>query len=178
MKFAMKDDSGRQRTYFTDDRRVAKLENQKPDEAQQFDAYWEGVKLVAREDLPHSVRVTREFEPQQGGMVLFENVTIETNRANGYVELRLSYDRVGQPPPPAAPKTATAKNGTISGSATGAANGGGGGTPITSTTTAPAGAGGAPPIVSSTTAPPATTPNATDPAPANAPTLKRPNAPQ
>jgi hypothetical protein len=161
----LKDDSGRQRTYFTDDRRVAKLENQKPDEPQQFDAYWEDVKLVAREDLPHSVRVTREFEPQQGGMVLFENVTIETNHSNGYLELRLSYDRVGQPPP--ATTTSTAANGAASG----------GSAPITSTTTAPS--GGAPPIVSSTTAaPPATTPSSTPATPSDAPTLKRPTSPQ
>jgi hypothetical protein len=168
----LKDDVGRERTYFTDDRRVAKAENQKPDEAKQFDAYWEGLKLTAKEDLPHSVRVTREFEPQPGGRVLYENVTIETNHSNGYVELKLAYNRVGDAPPPPPPTVKTAATGDA-----------GGGTPgaIVSTTTANGGGTGAPPITSTTTAPndpnapPATVPNATQGGTASgAPTLKRP----
>ncbi len=158
------DDASRQRTFFTDDRRIAKAENQKPSEPKQFDAYWEDVKLVAKEDLPHSVRVTREFEPQQGGMQLIENVTIETNHANGYVELRLSYDRVGQPPPPPA-NTQTA-GATSSGPK-----------PITSVATAPGSSSGS--SSSSSDAPPATVPNAAQSsAPSDAPTLKRPTTPQ
>jgi hypothetical protein len=159
------DDASRQRTFFTDDRRIAKAENQKPSEPKQFDAYWEDVKLVAKEDLPHSVRVTREFEPQQGGMQLIEYVTIETNHANGYVELRLSYDRVGQPPPPTSPTTQTA----------GATSNGP--RPITSVATAPGSSSGSP--ASSSDAPPATVPNAAQSsAPSDAPTLKRPTTPQ
>ncbi|MGC1383750.1 MAG: hypothetical protein WA823_08225 [Candidatus Acidiferrales bacterium] len=155
------DDASRQRTYFTDDRRIAKPENQKPSEPKQFDAYWEDVKLVAKEDLPHSVRVTREFEPQQGGMQLIETVTIETNHSNGYVELRLSYDRVGQAPPPA-PKTQTAATSN-------------GPKPITSVTTAP----GSGSTSSSSDAPLSTVPNASQSsAPSDAPTLKRPTSPQ
>jgi hypothetical protein len=153
----LKDDVGRERTYFTDDRRVAKAENQKADEARQFDAYWEGIKLTAKEDLPHSVRVTREFEPQPGGRVLYENVTIETNHSNGYVELKLAYNRVGDPPPPPPPAVKTATNGDSGGSA-----------PITSTTTAPA----------DPNAPPATVPNAAQGSSSGAPTLKRANPPQ
>jgi hypothetical protein len=173
----LKDDVGRERTYFTDDRRVAKAENQKPDEAKQFDAYWEGLKLTVKEDLPHSVRVTREFEPQPGGRVLYENVIIETNHANGYVELKLAYNRVGDPPPPPPPATKTATNGTGDAS-------GGGSAPITSTTTAAANGGGSAPITSTTTAPadpnapPATVPNATQGSASGAPSLKRATPPQ
>jgi hypothetical protein len=166
----LKDDVGRERTYFTDDRRVAKAENQKPDEAKQFDAYWEGLKLTVKEDLPHSVRVTREFEPQPGGRVLYENVTIETNHSNGYVELKLAYNRVGDPPPQPPPAVKTAGAGDAGGGTPGAivsttTASGGGSAPITSTTTAPA----------DPNAPPATVPNATQGGSASgAPTLKRP----
>jgi hypothetical protein len=160
----LSDDASRQRTYFTDDRRIAKPENQKPSEPRQFDAYWEDANLVAKEDLPHSVRVTREFQPQPGGRQLVEKITIETNHSNGYVEYQVAYDRVGEPPPPPPPSAPK---------------------PITSTTTAQAPAGGAPPITSTTTAPanggapPATVPNATQSAgPSDAPTLKRPTSPQ
>jgi hypothetical protein len=175
LTFAMKDasevdltdDASRQRTYFTDDRRIAKVENQKPGDPKQFDAYWEDVKLVAKEDLPHSVRVTREFEVQPGGMELVEHVTIETNHSNGYVELHLSYDRVGAlpAPPPPAPKAQTASAGANDGAPH----------PITSVSTAN---GAASSTSSDPNAPPATVPNATQSGPSGAPTLKRPSSPQ
>ena len=160
------DDSGRQRTYFTDDRRIAKAENQKPGDPKQFDAYWEDVKLVAKEDLPHSVRVTREFTPQPGGMQLLEHVIIETNHSNGYVELNIAYDRVGQPPAPPAPKTQTAS--------APANNGAPHAITSVSTPNGPGASSGS----SDPNAPPATVPNATQSGASDAPTLKRPTSPQ
>jgi hypothetical protein len=94
-----KDGDGRVRTFFTDDRKVDKPKDPKPDDPKQFDAYWEDTKLVAKDDLQKSVRVTRSLEPAPGGMQLIENVTIETNHSNGYVELKYVYDRVGERPP-------------------------------------------------------------------------------
>jgi hypothetical protein len=162
------DDSSRQRTYFTDDRRVAKAENQKPSDPKQFDAYWEDVKLVSKDELPHSVRVTREFTPQPGGRQLIEHVTIETNHSNGYVELNLAYDRVGQvpAPPPPTPKTQTASAPANDGA------------PHAITSVSTPNGTGANSGSSDPNAPPATVPNATQSGTSDAPTLKRPTSPQ
>jgi hypothetical protein len=166
-EYDLTDDAARQRTYFLDDRKLPKAQdNAKPSDPKQYDAYFEGENLVAKEDLPHSVRVTREFQPQPGGMQLIEHVTIETNHSNGYVELNLAYDRVGQvPPPPAPPAAAKAQE-------TSAAPAGGAPHAITSATTAN-GSGSSDP-----NAPPATVPNATQNGPSDVPTLKRPTNPQ
>ena len=165
-EYDLTDDAARQRTYFLDDRKLPKAQdNAKPSDPKQYDAYFEGENLVAKEDLPHGVRVTREFQPQPGGMQLIEHVTIETNHSNGYVELNLAYDRVGQVPPPPAPAAAKAQE-------TSAAPAGGAPHAITSATTAN-GSGSSDP-----NAPPATVPNATQNGPSDVPTLKRPTNPQ
>lgn len=105
-----KDGDGRVRTFFTDDRKVDKPKDPKPDDPKQFDAYWEDAKLVAKDDLQKSVRVTRSLEPAPGGMQLVETVVIETNHSNGYVELKYVYDRVGERPPVPAGSAAPSKS--------------------------------------------------------------------
>jgi hypothetical protein len=168
-EYDMTDDAARQRTYFFDDRKIPKpSDSAKPSDPRQYDAYFEGENLVAKDDLPHAVRVTRQFQPQPGGMQLIEHVTIETNHSNGYVELNLAYDRVGTPPPPPAPPKPQPQQ------ATAAPASNGGSHAITSTTTANGSSSGS----SDPNAPPATIPNATQGGASDAPTLKRPSNPQ
>ena len=90
------DDSGRQRAFYTDGRKV-----QKPtgDKYQEFDARWEDYRLVAEMGGSHGPQITRSFEPAPGGKQLVEIVRLERTRSNGPVEIRFVYDLVADSKP-------------------------------------------------------------------------------
>jgi hypothetical protein len=91
------DDSGRQRAFFTDGKKVQKS---KDDKYQEFDAHWEDYRLVADEGGVHGPQITRSFEPAPGGKQLVEIVRLERTRSNGPVEIRFVYDLVAESNPP------------------------------------------------------------------------------
>jgi hypothetical protein len=91
------DDSGRQRAFFTDGKKVQKS---KDDKYQEFDAHWEDYRLVADEGGVHGPQITRSFEPAPGGKQLVEIVRLERTRSNGPVEIRFVYDLVSESNPP------------------------------------------------------------------------------
>jgi hypothetical protein len=91
------DDSGRQRAFFTDGKKVQKS---KDDKYQEFDAHWEDYRLVADEGGVHGPQITRSFEPAPGGKQLVEIVRLERTRSNGPVEIRFVYDLVADNNPP------------------------------------------------------------------------------
>ena len=91
------DDSGRQRAFFTDGKKVQKS---KDDKYQEFDAHWEDYRLVADEGGVHGPQITRSFEPAPGGKQLVEIVRLERTRSNGPVEIRFVYDLVADGNPP------------------------------------------------------------------------------
>src|SRR5262249_58506491 len=98
----IRDDSERNITAFTDNRKVAKS---KDASSQQFDAKWDDYRLVMEGKDPRGNKYERSYEVLEGNQQLRETLFLKVGRNNTEVSIRYIYDLVSKPSAPKDPET-------------------------------------------------------------------------